>query len=39
MFVAIDLPERGGIDEVHMAFHQFGKGVFGICLGKLPEQF
>jgi hypothetical protein len=39
MFVTIHLPERGGINEVHMALHQFGEGVLGICPGKLAEQF
>jgi hypothetical protein len=39
MRVAVHLPERGGINEIHLAFHQFGKGVFGIRLGKPPEQF
>jgi hypothetical protein len=39
MFVAVDLPERGGINEIDVAFHQFGEGVLGICLGKLAEQF
>ncbi len=39
MFVAVDLPERGGIDEIHVAFHQFGEGFLGIRPGKLPEQF
>jgi hypothetical protein len=37
--VAADLPERGGINEIHMAFHQFGEGIFGICPGKSPKQF
>ena len=27
VLVAVDLPERGGIDEIDMAFHQFGEGV------------
>jgi hypothetical protein len=39
MFVAIDLPERGGINKIRVAFHQFGESVLRICLGKLPEQF
>jgi hypothetical protein len=39
MFVAICFSQRGGIDEVHMAFHQFGESVPGIGPGKLPQQF
>jgi hypothetical protein len=39
MRVAADLPERGGINEIHVAFHQFGEGILGICFGKSPEQF
>jgi hypothetical protein len=39
MFVAVDLPERGGIDEIHVAFHQFGEGGLGICPGEFAEQF
>ncbi len=39
MFIAVDLPERGGIDEVDVALHQFGEGGLGFCLGKLAEQF
>jgi hypothetical protein len=39
MRVAIDLPERGGINQIHMALHQFGEGLFGIGFGKSPEQF
>jgi hypothetical protein len=37
--VAVDLPERGGINEIYMAFYQFGEGGFGICPGKLAEDF
>jgi hypothetical protein len=36
---AVYLPERGGIDEIHMALHQFGERVLGICFGKPMEQF
>jgi hypothetical protein len=39
MRVTADLPERGRINEIHVAFHQFGEGVFGIGFGKSPEQF
>jgi hypothetical protein len=39
MRIAVDLPERGGIDEIHMTLHQFGEGGLGICPGKLAEQF
>ena len=39
MVVAVDLPERGGIDQVHMALHEFGEGVLGIRPGKGGEQF
>jgi len=37
--VAIDLPERGGIDEVDVALHQFGKGRLGTGRGVALEQF
>lgn len=31
--VAIHLPERGGMREVHMTPNQFGEGGFIACLG------
>ncbi len=34
-----DLPERGGIDEVHMALHERGEGGLRVVVGELPEQF
>jgi len=39
MFIAIHLPEGGGIDEIDVAFHQFGEGVLGIRPGKSRKQF
>ncbi len=37
--IAVHLPERGGINQVHMTLHQFGESGLGICPGKLAEQF
>jgi hypothetical protein len=39
MRVAVDLPERGGMDEVDVPADKFGEGGLGICPGKLAEQF
>jgi hypothetical protein len=39
MFIAVDLAERGGINQIDVSPHNFGKSVFGICLGKSREQF
>ena len=37
MFIAIDLPQGGGIDEVDVAFDQFRKRVLGIRPGKAVQ--
>jgi hypothetical protein len=39
MRIASDLPERGGINQIHVPFHQFREGVFRIGPGKVPEKF
>ena len=39
MRVAVDLPQRGGIDEIDVPLHQFGKGVLGMGSGVTAEQF
>ena len=39
LMVAADLPEGCGINQIQMALHQFGKGIFGALCGKAPEQF
>jgi hypothetical protein len=39
MFIAVRLPQRDGINQINVPFHQFGEGIFGIGFGKLPEQF
>ena len=37
--VAVDLPQRRGIDQVDVPPHQFGKGLFGFGPGVAAEQF
>ena len=37
--IAIDLPERGGIDKVDVTLDHFPEGIAGISLGKLAQQF
>jgi hypothetical protein len=37
--VAVDLTERGRIDQIDMPADEFGKGVLGICRGVALEQF
>jgi hypothetical protein len=37
--VAVDLPQRGGIDQVDVPPHQFGKGILGFGHGIAAEQF
>jgi len=34
----MDLPQCGGIDEVHMAVHQRGEGVLRMLSRILPQQ-
>ena len=35
MRVAVDLPQRGGIDEIDVPADQFGEGVFGMGSGVI----
>ena len=37
--VAVDLPQRRGINEVEMPPHQFSKGFLGFGSGVAAEQF
>ena len=39
MRVAIDLPERGGIHQIHVPPDQFGKGILRIRFGEISQQF
>ncbi len=39
MRVAIHLPQRRRIDQVHVPPHQFGKGILRICFGIPAKQF
>ena len=42
LFGGMDIPDasqRRGIDEINVPPNEFGEGVFGICPGKLAEQF
>ena len=37
--VAVDLPQRSGIDQADVPPHQFGKGFLGLGPGVAAEQF
>jgi len=37
--IAVDLPQRCGIDEVDVPLHQFGKGFFRTGVSIAAEQF
>ena len=37
--VAVDLPQRRGIDQIEVPAHQFGEGFFGMGPGIAAEQF
>jgi hypothetical protein len=37
--VAVDLPQRRGIDQVDVPLHQFSKGFLGFGSGVAAEQF
>ena len=38
MRVPADHPQRGGIDQVHLAPHQFAEGLLRSALGEVAEQ-
>jgi hypothetical protein len=39
MGIASDLPESGGVDDIDVAFYEFGKGFFRPGFGVLAKQF